>query len=367
MRILLFALDNWVGTAQLPRALTKAGASVAISCPPQTFLSLTRFRDQYIPHGISPSIRGPVAELRAAIQKAAPDFIIAGDEAALDVLHALALDPRWGGTEEEVELIEFSCGDPEFYRTTRNKHETLLLAESIGIRVPQHRPVSLVMDALMFAEENGYPVVMKPDDGIGGIGVTFCRDEDELAEACRGLRGTWTVNQFIDGPTAGSAAVTWEGRVVEGIAYQKIWSNPHPTGPSTLIRLSADSEMVDATVRIAEALSCTGYVAPGFVYSKEGVPYLTEVNTRFVSMGTFGHLLGANLNAALIDAFNGTMRTPTWPSGQTVMMYPQERFRDANSRPEPGWIEDIPEDDPELHSALEKAIRDRAAANPLRH
>src|ERR1051326_1952199 len=45
-RLLVLALENWLGAARMPRALTMAGFDVSLLCYPNTLISLTKYAGQ---------------------------------------------------------------------------------------------------------------------------------------------------------------------------------------------------------------------------------------------------------------------------------------------------------------------------------
>lgn len=64
------------------------------------------------------------------------------------------------------------------------KHEARTLAERAGVPLlPGSHVLSSVEEALQFAEETGYPVILKSSAGGGGIGMQRCETADALAKA----------------------------------------------------------------------------------------------------------------------------------------------------------------------------------------
>lgn len=59
------------------------------------------------------------------------------------------------------------------------------MMEAIGEPVPESTTVSTVEEAVAFAEDNGYPVVVRPAYTLGGFGGGIAEDEDALREITR--------------------------------------------------------------------------------------------------------------------------------------------------------------------------------------
>lgn len=72
-----------------------------------------------------------------------------------------------------------------------------------GVSVPAYYLVANASEIVSSAAEIGFPMIVKPAEGIGGFGVRLCRDIDELAEhtaflsedhISRSPRGYWSKN-----------------------------------------------------------------------------------------------------------------------------------------------------------------------------
>ena len=45
-----------------------------------------------------------------------------------------------------------------------------------------------------------YPLILKPDDGIGGIGLQFIEDEEELFQSLASLKKDYILQEYLDRP-----------------------------------------------------------------------------------------------------------------------------------------------------------------------
>ncbi|MEV5880376.1 hypothetical protein AB0L75_40575 [Streptomyces sp. NPDC052101] len=64
----------------------------------------------------------------------------------------------------------------------RDKLRMKQLMTTAGIAVAPHAEVETATDVLAFAREHGYPLVLKPRDGLSSIGVRIIADEAELLD-----------------------------------------------------------------------------------------------------------------------------------------------------------------------------------------
>lgn len=67
-------------------------------------------------------------------------------------------------------------------QTYRDKYMMASYIKEMGIKTPKFKLVENYFDLEGFIEENGYPIVIKPLDGAGAMGVTIVKNESELKD-----------------------------------------------------------------------------------------------------------------------------------------------------------------------------------------
>ncbi|WP_018462002.1 carbamoyl-phosphate synthase large subunit [Thermus oshimai] len=124
--------------------------------------------------------------LEGIIAKEAPDALLPtlGGQTALNLsmaLHEEGILERYG-----VELIGAKA---EAIKKGEDREEFQKAMRKIGLEVPRGKMVSSLEEGLAFAQEVGYPVVVRPSFTLGGTGGGIARSEAELREVLgRGLR-----------------------------------------------------------------------------------------------------------------------------------------------------------------------------------
>ncbi|HWV86312.1 MAG TPA: carbamoyl-phosphate synthase large subunit [Capillimicrobium sp.] len=142
---------------------------------------------------VEPLLPGPVAQV---IAKERPDALLPtlGGQTALNLARALHED----GTLERygVQLIGADyeaigrAEDRELFRATM---------EAAGLKMPASAIAHAVDEAVAFADETGYPVIVRPAYTLGGQGGGVAHDADELrAVASRGLEASPIGQILID-------------------------------------------------------------------------------------------------------------------------------------------------------------------------
>jgi carbamoyl-phosphate synthase large subunit len=385
MRVLIVLLDDFSGVSRLPGALARSGFEIAALCHPYTYLSQTRHLARRYRWPVMRHRPQVLAALAAAIDDFAPRLVVPGDQRSAALLQDLAS----GALVDEsvtapiVELLRLSLGDPAWYGERILKGSTCRAARALGLQVPEARESPTVEDALDFAAETGYPVVLKRDMGAAGDGVRICADAAavrahfaELAAAprrrfglmqlARKLRGSYLrdchlaienhVNavRYVPGPVAMRAVVAWRGEVLAGISTLREIVHPAPLGPSTLVRFIDHPDM-EATARgLIRRWHGSGFFSFDFIVGVEDRrAYLLECNPRPVPVSHIGDLAGGDLCTALAAKLAGGSAPAHVPARtERVALFPQEWRRDPTSH----WLRDayhdVPWDDPPLLRAL---------------
>ncbi|WP_337845200.1 carbamoyl-phosphate synthase large subunit [Thermus sp.] len=124
--------------------------------------------------------------LEGVIAKEAPDALLPtlGGQTALNL--SMALYEEGILERHGVELIGAKA---EAIRKGEDREEFQKAMRKIGLEVPRGKMVSSLEEGLAFAQEVGYPVVVRPSFTLGGTGGGIARSEAELREVLgRGLR-----------------------------------------------------------------------------------------------------------------------------------------------------------------------------------
>ncbi len=383
--IVLFS-PTWAGIARLPHSLDSAGFRVATLCPRNAYLARTRFVDLCYPLPLRSRRSQAVEAIIDVIRDWQPTLLIPGDDRAVDVLISMA-QPRmhqlWPPVPATVRrLCQFSLGSSADYRPRRSRQGFWKVAKALGLRVPEQAVAPNSARAEAFARRHGYPVVLKREGTSAGSGVRICRGPEDLRAGFQTLANQYvaatvrrrilqrlrmnagafdiTIQSYIEGKPAMVINVAHEGRMLAALMAIKERTHPHPTGPSSVVRLVNDDEAFDMTRRVVAALGMTGYSSCDFIIeAASGRPYMIEFNPRPTPIAHLGSLVGCDLARPLHAICTGQQpkAARSVVNDCLVALYPQEMRRNPAS---PYFVtahHDIPDDDPELRACFEEAIR----------
>lgn len=382
MRLLIVAVQDWVGIARMPRALRDAGFEVAVLAPRGSYLTKTRYAARWYPMPLLP-LRWDGAVIHA-IHEWQPVAVIPGDDLATQLLHRLRdrAPPR---APEVARVLDISLGGAR----ALHKGHVQQIAQQLGLPIPPQAPVHRPEDALRFSHAWGFPCVLKQPYGFGGLGVHVCDSVAALEGKLRRffpsrprrllnyLASAWVrllpagvepapwpqlplvardlqIQRFIPGAPALYCMSALRGLVLAGFAARKERVHPTPSGPSTLVYILDHPEMAQAAAAMASQLQCSGFASFDFILEAgSGRPYLLECNPRPVPVTHLGRLVGADLCAALYQQLASGRPPQQGPvKSLEVALFPQEWRRDPSSPALGAAYHDVPWDDPALLRAL---------------
>jgi biotin carboxylase len=360
MKVLLATTLNWFSTARLATALGNVGFIVEAVCPSHHSVSKTRLAPRTYPYnGLAGS-----SSFQEAIDTAQPDLVIPCDVTATAHLHELYAEASAArqNTRATRELVMRSLGDPASYPIINSRSKFIALAREEGIAAPETVQVNSVGELREWLECHEVPAVLKTDGSYGGAGVRIVNSSEEADRGFGALKvpplgaraasraifdrdltmvvpavlrkaPTINVQEFITGRDAFIAIACWEGTVDASISAEalQVWEN---RGPSSVVRLIDNREMLEAAEKLASRLGLSGLHGLDFIIEKRtGEAHLIEINPRATPICHLALGAGRNLPSALFASLSG--QPPRNGASATdcdiIALFPQEWQRDPAS------------------------------------
>jgi hypothetical protein len=375
--VLIATTSGWFPTARLAMALAKAGCVVEAVCPPRHPLGkMSTVRRTHPYRGLM-----PLRSFGDAIASMNPDFIVPGDDLATSHLHDLYERARQDGEAGQAvcALIERSLGAPESFPIVYARTAFLKLARAAGIRAPKTEIIANLDDLRQWAAHEGFPTVLKSNGSCGGDGVRVVHTLEEAERAFRTLqapplvarmakralidqdrtlvwpsllrqRSVVNAQVFVAGREATSTVACWRGNVLASLHFEVV-NKRDSSGPSCVVRVTENAEMVAAAEKMVRTLNLSGLHGFDFMLEEDADnAHLIEINPRSTQVGHLALGAGRDLPAALYSAWSGEPlhAAPKVTENDTVTLFPQEWMRDPASPFLTSGYHDVPWEDPEL-------------------
>lgn len=371
--LLVSTATRWLGTARMPRILAKAGFEVALLAPRDSLGVKSRYvaRTGFLSDTATPMEW--LMSFVALVAQLSPRFVIPCDEMAVRLLFTVVLEPPAGLSAEMRSrlgvLIRESVGDPAFYLTSIDKTLLPAAAEALGVRVPAFTVATRVADAEAFAEDRGYPIVLKRRFGFAGQGVAIVADRHELGRAFTRLvvpdqldLGAENVpsvlaQSFVRGAHYSEAMVSWEGVRLAGFTWERYHATAPVKGQTAALRFVRSAECEGFSETLCRGFGINGFSNLQYLIDAEtGRAHLLEVNRRIVTHTHMGERVGVDLATALFDRLADRQQSiphhPTDLANRIVTVFPREWLFDPDSPFLRDFPVDAPWDDPQLLEAM---------------
>ncbi len=380
--VMVIATVHWPSTTRLCLALAEGGLRVLAMVPPHHTLRRLDFVETIV---LGRRRAQAIRDISNVLANRQVDRVMPADERAIDLVrgtHArAACHPHVAG-RHIAGLIERSLGRASAFTLGGRKSRFVALAREEGVAVPATSVVPDLAVLRAFVAQRRFPLVLKQDDTFGGMGVRIVRDAAEAEAAYRelsanqGLRGAIkeamrrldpgclsrrdrpvTLQQFIAGRPANRAVACDRGQVLAGLSVEVLQTSS-ATGPATVVRVVDHGEMAEAARRIVARLRLSGLVGFDFIIeATTGRAWLLEMNVRPTQICH----LAAGRDSDMIGALAARLGAPprhrlaTVPD-RTIALYPQEIWRDPNSKHFASAFHDVPWHLPEFIEAYHQPV-----------
>jgi predicted ATP-grasp superfamily ATP-dependent carboligase len=192
------------------------------------------------------------------------------------------------------DLVSILGNPPDVIRRVRNKTEFFQELERLGIPYPETAAAENFDEAREKSKDIGFPVVVKPSKGFGGAGVREARNVQELKQAFRDASlfdNKVLIQEYISGTPASASSMSSTDKAVVLTLNEQLLGM-HEVGQrepfgycGNVVPLSVTAAITDACKSVVEKtvlhFGLVGSNGVDLMISKEGVPYVIEVNPRF--------------------------------------------------------------------------------------
>jgi carbamoyl-phosphate synthase large subunit len=229
--------------------------------------------------------------------------------------------------EEGIRVI---TNDPDVVALAKDKYRTFEFCKREGIRVPEtYLPHELPEEGRL-----AFPLIVKPRDGRGTVGVFKARNRRELDffldYVCNPM-----VQQFLDGAEYTIDILTdFQGRPISVVPKVRLETK---AGMQVKGRTVKDDRLIDFGLMVIKKF---GLVPRGNVQCilQDGEPSLIEVNPKFPASLPFTVAAGVNAPLLLLKMHRGEEVAPMigrFRDGLVMLRCWQEVFIEPPSEPNP--------------------------------
>ncbi len=352
--LLLVEQRHWHAAASLLPLLRDAGLRVDVICRAGCLVSKSRYVDELL------IVDGPEAEFFSAVQQ----FLASRRDRYTWVLPVTDTDVRGLARRVDEPWVQ------EIFpaRRTTDVVEAILdkpamdrLLRRVGVRLPESMPVGNDLELVAFGVRHGWPVMLKPIDGVGGGGVVRVSAAEQAIAAMAQLGSSYPrlmAQAFVPGPVASCQVVFDHGRPLAWATSYKVRTWPGPYGPSSAITFAPIPGVEEMLPPIGEALGFHGALTVDLIVDeRSGVPVVIEVNARPAGIMSRGRRAGVDFAAGLrqmLFGIEGRSHMKGTRRSVTAGLYPQDLvrcFEEGKFAPLRDWLgiatlADVPWTDP---------------------
>lgn len=331
-QVLVVTGTQWLALGRMPALLRHAGCRVSVFSHPRAPVARCRRLERVVAHDWEPEPARFLEALRQHLAANAYDWVVLGDDFVLNELRRRA-EEQWVQPLLPVDVARCPA------EAAASKIAFARWMDGAGVPVPAWGEAATIEQAREAAARIGYPVILKPDFGLAGSGVSAAENAQELDAAFRAATAGGEraiVQRFLHGRVGLLEALLDRGRPVAWIVSLKARTSPGPFGASSARRFIHRPEVKDHLARLGHATGLHGFCGLDFVEDEAGAIAYIELNARPTSGLPLGPIAGVDFAAGVRAMFDGTRATqaPRDFTGREpyVPMFPEELMRIGRER-----------------------------------
>ena len=209
------------------------------------------------------------------------------------------------------ELIPIMGNDPNVFRKVRDKENFFKDLKQMGLAFPRTFIVNDFYEALWAAKDIGFPIIIKPQSGFGGLGVKKINDKKVLRKFYKmELKEPYLVQEYITGIPASISILSngMQGKILsineQLLGVKDFGQREEFVYCGNIIPLDIDVELKkeceEIKTKIVKRFKLNGTNGIDIIFSNlKKKTYIIEVNPRF--QGT-SEILENYLNINLVNA-----------------------------------------------------------------
>ncbi|MEM1563541.1 MAG: ATP-grasp domain-containing protein [Candidatus Bathyarchaeia archaeon] len=232
------------------------------------------------------------------------------------ILLSSGLDDQIDILKELNNMVPILGNAPSVIRNVREKQKFFNELKALGIPHPETVVVKSVSEAKDAAARVGYPVVLKPASGFGGIGVRVASNPSQVAEAFSPvlkISDKVIVQKFIKGFHASISFLAGKRNIKilsineQLLGLPSVFQNEPFGYCGNIVPLQTTASLFEKCRVVAEKIAShfglIGSNGIDIVISEDETPHVIEVNPRFQgTLGCVERVLGINLVDAHVNA-----------------------------------------------------------------
>jgi predicted ATP-grasp superfamily ATP-dependent carboligase len=231
-------------------------------------------------------------------------------------LLSTGLDDSSDVLRELNDVIPILGNHPHVIKRIRDKMDFFQELKRLGVHHPETAMTENFEEARKKAKDIGYPVLVKPSKGFGGVGIRKVQDPKELKQAFQHaslVDEKVLIQEYISGISASVSLISSANETIALTLNEQLLGvdeigQEEPFGYcGNVVPLVTTRSVMNRCKNIAERITShfdlIGSNGIDFVISEEGILYVVEVNPRFqATLECVERILGINMVEAHVKA-----------------------------------------------------------------
>jgi predicted ATP-grasp superfamily ATP-dependent carboligase len=216
------------------------------------------------------------------------DFLGYAGLSELDIVFPVMNDDVILGLAKNASKLRCTLGFSDYTVLEKVIHKNQMVRHAIeqGISCPETIFINQKTDFENLKIPANFPVVLKPDLGYGGRGISIVRDTPAFHAAGKNQlmnRGSFIIQEKIsyDYKCTVGVLCNRESELKRICILKEVRNHPVGTGPACCVESIYRQDIVDICKKLMKSLNFYGIADIDFLIDRDGKPWFMEINPRF--------------------------------------------------------------------------------------
>lgn len=228
-----------------------------------------------------------------------PDILMPVFDQGWDIIHTYY---------EEYESIVTIVPNPgkKLYQSLSNKKNLTDYATKNNVPIPVSYNPKTIKDAYGLKNFLPYPVILKPNIGTAGSGISKANNEDQFLKALDNFQEAPLIQEYIMGEDLELTILCAHGEPIAGSAYLSLRNAPLPFGPPVACISIKDDNLIKIGCDFLKSIEFHGVGHLDFRRDqRDGIPKLFDFNVRVAGTNDISIKTGVDFGFMLYQLASG--------------------------------------------------------------
>jgi predicted ATP-grasp superfamily ATP-dependent carboligase len=303
-KVLIISIANYDALSEFPVILKQGGVTtIDVFCPKDSWLKKNKYWDNWIEN--IEDKEGCIQQLRTLIlsKEKNYDWVILGDDPTIRFMNEVV-------NTDELFYKAFPLTKMENREILGSKAGFSHLCSKYALKTPRYLIYDETFDYNEIDMHLDFPILIKPDEGEGGLGILKCEDKATFLENLKKVnyKENLVLQEYIKGYQVGVEVLYKNGELLCYSYSKNLKTVYNEFSFSSKRVLYQHEEIEEELIKIGRSLGINGFGNLAFMFNEANQKhYLIEVDIRPQAWFFYGKFCGSDFSKGIRNYINNDL------------------------------------------------------------